>query len=348
MLNPENIIIRMPNWLGDLVMATPLLTDLRNRFPQARITAMCQANVAPLLEHEPAIDEILSFKKPDRWIHGNYRDIIQPIRYGNFDTGILTTNSFSSAWWFFCGRVHNRIGFSGNLRSLLLNKSIALPQNKELQHQTKTYKALLTPLDIPISNTPISLTVTDIEKEDAKKFLAKKGIFPGEHTIIGINPGAAYGSAKCWLPERFKELTKKLLTDPSVRVLYFGDRIGAPLVEGICADMPSGVFDLAGKTTIRELMAIMTQCNAVLSNDSGPMHIAAALKIPLVALFGSTSAIKTGPYEHGTVIHKHVPCSPCYLRTCPTKFNFVCMKQIQVNEVYEALLKETSGKILTV
>lgn len=334
---PKNIIVRMPNWVGDLVMATPLLYDLRKYYPDARITAMCQSNVAALLEKDVNINEVLSFRKPSGWLHGQHRDIIHPLRYGKYDLGILTTNSFSSAWWFWLGNVKNRIGYAANCRSFLLNKAVPFPQDKEQQHLVITYKMLLVPLGIPVSDTPLHLTVTDEEMESAKNTLKKHDAIVGEHIIIGINPGAAYGSAKCWLPERFAHLTKRLCENPNVKIVYFGDHNGAPLVNDICKDQSKCVINLAGKTSLRELIALIANCTVMLSNDSGPMHISAALKTPLVALFGSTSDVKTGPYQHGTVIHKHVECSPCFQRTCPIDFR--CMTKIEVDEVCNEILK---------
>jgi len=328
----------MPNWLGDLVMATPLLVDIRKYYPHTRITAMCQSNVAALLEKDGNIDEILSFKKPCGWIHGQHRDIINPLRFGNFDLGILTTNSFSSAWWLWLGGVKNRIGYGDNFRRLLLNNTVPYPCDKETQHQVLTYKMLLIPLGIPVSDTSLNLVVDTTELETATNTLKKHGAIPGKHTIIGINPGAAFGSAKCWLPERFAHVTKRLLENPNARIVYFGDDSGTPLVKDICKEMPKQVINLAGKTNIRELMALIAKCTVMLSNDSGPMHIAAALKTPLVALFGSTCDKKTGPYQHGTVIHKHVDCSPCFQRTCPIDFR--CMTRIEVDEVCNKILNE--------
>lgn len=333
---PKNIIIRMPNWLGDLVMATPTLKDIRNRWKNTKITVMCQSNVAPLLEHDPNIDEILSFKRPSRWIHhSEHWEIIEPLRKGEYDLGVLLTNSFSSAWWFWRGHVQNRIGFKGNWRSQLLNRAIPYPENTETQHLVLTYKMLLVPLGIPISETTTELYVSDEEMEDAKSLLQRYGAEVGKHTIIGINPGAAYGSAKCWLPERFEAVTRRLLEDPDTYVVYFGDPAGAPLVHDICKEMPDRVIDLAGRTSIRELMALLKCCTSFLTNDSGPMHIASALNVPLLALFGSTNDVKTGPYGGGHVIHKHVECSPCYKRVCPIDFR--CMKRIEVDEVYQKL-----------
>jgi heptosyltransferase-2 len=300
---------------------------------------MCQGGVGDLLTNDPNLNEIYSFKKPSGWIHNSHvHDIISNLKHGEYDLGILLTNSFSSAWWFWRGHVANRLGFTCNLRSPLLNRALPFPQHIETQHLVLTYKALLEPLGIPISSTAPTLYVSQEEKNAALNRLKNDGYDPNSHILIGINPGAAYGSAKCWLPDRFHDVTKKLLSDPRIFVAYFGDQAGAPLVNDICKDFSSRVINFSGKTTLRELLSLIQCCDVFLTNDSGPMHIAAALKTPLVALFGSTSDIKTGPYGSGTVIHKHVECSPCYKRVCPIDFR--CMKRIEVEEVYQAILKQ--------
>lgn len=333
----ENIIIRMPNWLGDLVMATPLLHDLRGHWPGAKITAMCQSNVCGLLIGNPYIDELFSFSKPNEFLRREEkRNIIERIRQGRYDLGILLPNSFSSAWLFFRGRVKERIGYVCDMRRWLLTKPVPFPKERGSEHLVRTYKRLLSPLGIPLSDTSPELFVTDEENQAAEALLRQHHVKP-ESKVVGINPGAAYGSAKCWLPERFREVTERLLEDPNITVVYFGDQAGAPLIKSICEGLPSRVVNLAGATTLRELVALISRCDVFLTNDSGPMHIAAALKVPLVALFGSTSDIATGPYQHGEVIHKRVDCSPCYLRTCPIDFR--CMKRIESDEVYLKLKK---------
>lgn len=339
---PQNIIVRMPNWLGDLVMATPVLKDLRTKFPGAKITAMCQSKIASLLKDDPNIDELYSFNRPSGWIHGAHEttELISTIKHGNYDLGVLLTNSFSSAWWFWRGNVKNRIGYADHLRSCLLTEAVPYPKTISNQHLVITYKMLLEPLGIAVSDTSPQLYISPEEFEAARDLLTRDGINPLENTLIGINPGAAYGSAKCWLPERFVEVSKILLEDPKVRLLYFGDPAGAPLVRSICEQLPDRVINFAGRTSLRELLALMLHCNAFLTNDSGPMHVASALGIPLVALFGSTSDVKTGPYKNGLVIHKHVECSPCYLRECPIDFR--CMTRIESDEVVNALKKQLS------
>jgi len=340
--NPQNIIVRMPNWLGDLVMGTPILKDLRQQWPEAKITAMCQGKAGDILLHDPNIDEIFSFTRPSGWLHReSARNILNPLRHGEFDLGVLLTNSFSSAWWFWRGQVQNRIGFAGRMRDALLTKAVALPPETESSHLVTIYKHLLLPLQIPISNSAPKLYVSDDELANAQELLRRCKV-PEGATIIGINPGAAYGTAKCWLPDRFHEAAKRLCEDPNVYVLFFGDPTGAPTVHSICHGLSEQVINLAGKTSLRELMALIELCDVFLTNDSGPMHMAAALGTKLVALFGSTSDVKTGPYNGGVVVHKRASCSPCYKRICPIDFR--CMKQITVDEVIDEIDQQLYAK----
>lgn len=315
-------------------MATPVLADLRQRFPKARITAMAASSICGVLEKDPHIDELFSFTKPNGLERrAQQRKIIDKIRQGHYDLGILLTNSFSSALWFWRGRVKRRIGYTGHFRRFFLNPAIPYPKSIGRQHLVMTYKMLLQPLNIPLSSTRPHIFLTEEEKNKAQERLHKLGA--KNKIIIGINPGAAYGSAKCWLPDRFQKLTQMLLEDSRISIVYFGDKAGTPLVDSICNQLPDQVINLAGQTTLRELIALIGACDIFLTNDSGPMHIASALNIPLLALFGSTNDTTTGPYLGGKVIHKHVECSPCYLRTCPVDFR--CMKKIEVAEVYTEL-----------
>lgn len=336
-LSPTHIIVRMPNWLGDLVMATPILTDLRHHWPEAKITALCQGSLSTVIQEDPHIDEVLNFKRPKGWLsRQTYQDLVVPLKQGHYDLGILLTNSFSSAYWFWRGHVQNRLGYAANWRNQLLDYPIPFPAQRDSQHLVITYKMLLEPLGISVSQTSPRLYLTAQEQQAARKKLASHGVQPS-NLVIGINPGAAYGSAKCWLPERFKQLSKQLLNQyPHLTIVYFGDKAGAPLVKDICTDLPiDRVIDLTGKTSLRELIALIQTCHLFLTNDSGPMHVASALQVPLIALFGSTSDIATSPYQGGRIIHKHVPCSPCYRRECPIDFR--CMTRIEVSEVYEEI-----------
>ncbi len=340
---PHNIVVRMPNWIGDLVMATPILSDLRTAFPKAHITAMCRSPICELLKEAPEIDELFCFSKASGFgRRSEKRSVIEKLRQGKFDLGILLTHSFSSAWWFWQGKIARRIGYDCNGRKLLLTDSISLPNEIQKQHLVVTYKMLLELVGIPISETPPRLYLADKEIEEAKHLLMQRGI-PEGSIVIGINPGATYGSAKCWLPERFREVAERLLKDQDVYLVFFGDQATSTLVREICQGLSSRVVNLAGTTSLRQLASLISLCDVLLTNDSGPMHIADALNTPIVALFGSTSEVVTGPYRSsGTVIHKHVDCSPCYQRTCPIDFR--CMKRIEADEVYNAIQKTIRPK----
>ena len=334
---PQNIIVRMPNWVGDMVMATPILSDLRKAYPDARLTAMCRFPISELLQEDVEIDELFAFTKTSRLVRRDEKkNILDRLRKGSYDLGLILPNTFSSAWWFWQGNVKVRIGYDGAGRSSLLTHPLEKPANAQEQHLVKTYKHLLSPLGIPLSDTKPRLYLKEKEIEQAKVLLSQHGVKP-QHKIVGINPGAAYGSAKCWLPDRFREVTTKLLEDKDVIVVYFGDLVTSNLVKEVCQGLSTRVINMAGLTSLRELACLISLCNVLLTNDSGPMHIAGALGTSVVALFGSTSSIVTGPWQESKVIQKHVACSPCYRRTCPIDFR--CMKQIGVDEVVQSVLE---------
>lgn len=316
-------------------MATPILQDLREAYPKARLTALCQHNIYPLLEHDPHLTEVIGYEKPSGWVHrALHHDVIDVLEKGAYDAGILLTNSFSSAWWFWRGKVKNRVGFRSSFRSWLLNVAVPFPKDLEQRHLVQVYKELLRPFGIVPSDTKPKLYLGDEEHQFQSDFFQLNGI--GKDTIVvGINPGAQYGTAKCWPKDRFREVAFKLIEDPKVVVIFFGDNAGKEMVKEICHQMPSSVINLAGKTNLRELMALIASCTVFLTNDSGPMHIASALNIPLLALFGSTNPIKTGPFNGGVVLNKKPACSPCYKRVCPIDFR--CMTEITAEEVYQTL-----------
>lgn len=328
----------MPNWVGDLVMATPILTDLRIRFPRAEITAMCRGVVGELLEKDQDIDELYHFTKHSESFQRRIqrRNVIEKLHKGAYDLGVLLTNSFSSAWLFWQGHVKVRLGYSCHWRRFLLNALVTIPKDKSTQHHVVTYKHLVEPLGISLSDTKPRLFLSKEEIDESKELLFQRGYVKGK-TLIGMNPGAAYGSSKCWPPERFREAAQKIVENPNAFVVFFGDDKVVEMVKDICRGLDPRVMNLAGITSLRELASIINDCDVLLTNDSGPMHIASALGTPLVALFGSTDENQTGPYDQGTVINKKAECSPCFERECPIDFR--CMKEISVDEVVH-LVKE--------
>lgn len=331
LLTSRSIIVRLPNWLGDAVMATAVLSALREQWPKAQITAMISEGLAPLLEKDPRIDELLRFKRSRGFFRRfEERQIVQRLQEGHYDLGILLTGSFSSAWWFYRASIPRRAGFAVHARRWLLTDPVPLPENYKKQHLVKSYLQIVEHLGVPKKERAPKLYISATEKEQAdqvmKAFKASGGSF-----VIGINPTAAFGPAKCWPQERFRELARELLNEPLVTLVFFAEKASHAYVEEIIKGLSARAINMAGRTTLRELMALMASCNLFITNDSGPMHLASALSVPLIALFGSTSDEMTGPYGGGTVIHKRVGCSPCFLRECPLDFR--CMKAITVADV---------------
>jgi heptosyltransferase-2 len=324
-----NIIVRMPNWIGDLVMATPVLADLRAAYPDASITAMCRRPLCELIAQDPSIDELFCFAKLTNEFtrREEQRGIIEKLRTGKYDVGILLTHSFSSAWWFWQGNVRRRIGTPRHWRRFLLTDKVEPPES---EHEVISYKKILSPLGIPVSKTRPQLFVSEEEVETSKQLLYQRGYKAGKK-LVGINPGAAYGSAKCWPVERFRALALELLAK-DLFLVFFGDGSTAELVKEIVQGLPERAINLAGITNLRELACIIRDCDVLVTNDSGPMHIGAAFGTPLVALFGSTDDRLTGPYgQPEAVINKRPSCSPCFKRVCPIDFR--CMRSIEVDEV---------------
>ena len=339
----QNILVRLPNWVGDAVCSAPVLRALRAAYPSARITALCREGIASLFSHEPAIDAFLSLgmTTPLRKRVCDFR-LARKLRVARYDLGLLLTHSFSSAWLFCQGGVRRKIGFRRDVRGALLTEAVPFPREKE--HLVHTYQRLLIPLQgIGPMRAP-RLVVTQKEQSAAHAFIKQLGTNEASE-VIGIHPGAAYGSAKCWPPERFRALALRIaLFKPKWKVLLFGTYAQQALLRAISFDTPKNVVSLAGQTTLRELMALLGLCKVVVTNDSGPMHIADSLGTKLVALFGSTDPEVTGPYrQRGAVIAFPFHCSPCLKRTCPIDFR--CMKAISVEHVFEKVLAQLeSGK----
>ena len=209
--------------------------------------------------------------------------------------------------------------------------------NDDTIHDVIRYGRLLSPLPIsppPYEDMELHLHVNEEEKSSMRKRLEASGLYPW-HKLLIINPGAAYGEAKCWPRDFFQEILKELKTNQNLYIILVGTQSVAPLAEELSSLMPEKIISYAGKTSLRELMALISLADCLLTNDSGPMHIAAALKKPLIALFGSTNPLRTGPWHWGSVLYEKADCSPCYLRTCPSDFR--CMKKISPKKVLSAL-----------
>jgi heptosyltransferase-2 len=362
---PRRILVRGTNWLGDAVMTTPALLRLREKFPDAHIALLTPDKLAQLWEHHPAINESICVALDE-----SVFAVAKKLRAEKFDTALVLPNSPRSVIEVSVARIPRRLGYARPWRSALLTQIVpssadavkmhkrsateieALvreetgdpkPKIPESAHQSHEYLHLAAALGANPEPLPGKLFVTPEEIEaTAKKFRLEQISNP----VLGLNPGAEYGPAKRWPMERFVAAAKEIQQRTKCAWILFGGKNDVDLtsrIQSAIGGSPSAVLNLAGQTSLRELMCLIKLCRVFLTNDTGPMHVAAALGVPVVAVFGSTSPELTGPISSAEVRHQiltsKAPCSPCFLRECPIDFR--CMNGISVERVVEAVVKST-------
>ncbi len=341
----NNILVRAPNWIGDAVMCLPALKDLRNGFKNAEITVVARPAIARLLNGQCGINDVIVYEHQTkhRGLLGLLR-LSRVIRKRAFDSAVLFQNAFEAAMLAVLSGIPRRIGYAADGRSWLLTQAIPVPRQAGLHH-TGYYQQLVQRVTHVSSgdSTPKLLAATHNHSDFDRRF--PEMCSSSNTLLIGINPGSIYGSAKRWLPERFAELGDELVERiykhselSAVRCVLIGgkgeDRLGAY----IARRMRTQPIVLSGKTTIPELVAVLKRCAMLVTNDTGPMHVAQALGVPVVALFGSTDPETTGPVgETSCVIREQVRCSPCLLRACPIDHR--CMSQISTDRVVKSVME---------
>jgi heptosyltransferase-2 len=341
LVNPQKIMVRATNWIGDGVMSLPALHALRARFPKAEIVLVTKPWVSELYWHLPAVSRQIVYN-PEGEHEGprGFWRLVRGLREERFDAALLFQNAFHAAWMAWCARVPVRVGYARDGRSSLLTDAVEVPSPAAYGHEAYYYLHLLFRaglIDKPQPVREIRLALEEAERAWAAKHLQRLGL-QGPRFLVGLNPGAFFGPAKRWLLHRYALLADRLIGAFHADVLIFGSHAERPLAEGIARAMKHTPVILAGETSLRQLMALLAQCRLVVSNDSGPMHLAAALGLPLVAVFGSTNERATGPVGPRTHVVKHmVACSPCGLRECPIDFR--CMQGVTVEDVSRAATK---------
>ena len=329
-MSPKKILIRGPNWVGDAVLAIPALKAVRSHFPGAEITLLVRPWVAGLFTSAPFIDKVWREAKPSKL--GDWTRITRDIRASQFDLALLLPNSFESALMMFLARVPRRIGYATDGRRWMLTSSIEPPAGS--RHQVHYYLDLVKALQAGAERPSIEIESTPEERADARTLLREEGIPDSEHFLV-LNPGAAYGSAKRWHEDRFAEVADILAREMSLNVAIIGSAAERPIAEQIRGLMKSRTAVLSGKTSLETLIGVLAESSLMITNDSGPMHIAAALGVPTVAVFGSTDERVTAPFGPRTrVVKNPVECSPCLLRECPIDHR--CMNGVSVEDVCKA------------
>jgi heptosyltransferase-2 len=334
--SPGRVLVRAPNWLGDAVLALPSIAAIRRHFPGAHLAVAGPGPVAAVFREVTAAepDQVIE-APPDR------RGAQAMIRAGRFDLGILLPNSFQSAWDLRRAGVPDRWGYATAGRGLLLTRRSAPERTRGVRHHTDYFRSLVVGLGIAVDERPPQVTASPTTRAQADALLAQLRV-PPNAAIVGLAPGAAYGEAKQWPPDRAAALAARLVRERDVTCLVLGaahDRPTARAMESwLRAHAPetlARVIDLTGRTSVSGLVGLTERCRAFVSNDSGAMHVAAAVGRPVIAIFGPTDERSTHPVGGHVVLTAPVFCRPCMLRDCPIDHR--CMKRITIDQVFDAV-----------
>jgi len=333
-------VIRSPNWIGDGIMSLPAIRAWKDHFPGERLAVLAKRYLADIYLNIPEIDEVLSI--PDRWTVRSWVAAAMELRQKRFASGILFTNSFSSALFFRLAGVPALAGYARDGRGWLLRRRV--PPFSGMEHHQHYYLNIVESLvgkRITRAYSP-GLIVLPAERDRAGAWLAGQGLAPGL-PLLAVAPGAAYGSAKAWPPERFREFLRRWSENrPASAVLLLGSAAERERTAAMAAGSPGRVLDLAGSLTLRQSIAVLSRCRLFIGNDSGMMHVAAALGLPLAVLFGPTEPGRTAPLaSRSRLLHHGADCAPCRHRDCPSDHR--CMTTIGVEEVLAAALELWEG-----
>ncbi|RMH73577.1 MAG: lipopolysaccharide heptosyltransferase II [Gemmatimonadetes bacterium] len=318
-----NIAIRLPNWIGDAVMATATLSTLRESFPAAEIIGVMKPNLVALFEAHPALDRIVP-------LEGVFQTAVR-LRRLNVDWGLILPNAFSAAWLFFLAGIPRRVGYATEGRRLLLTDPLRYPADFRDHHNVENYLKIAAVAGAKIH---VKRLFMPVDEERGRRLIPRHH---PERPLVALNPGATFGPAKRWLPDRFAAVGDHLVEHFGAEVVILGGPGDVGTEQQIIDQMRQPAIRLSGKISLADLPSVIAQCTVFISNDTGPMHLAAAVRVPTLALFASTNPNWTAPYgDHHRVIYPKLVCSPCYQRECPLKSEpYACLRAISVEDVLQ-------------
>jgi heptosyltransferase-2 len=318
MLMFERILVRAPNWVGDTVLSLPALRDLRRNFPSARLSVLARPAVADVYRAVAEVDAVRETR--------SFAADVESLR-GAFDLGLLLPNSFGTALQLQRAGVPERWGYATDGRGPLLTRRCKVKDEVRGESEVYYYRAMLAGLGLLVTAAPdVSLRAPEAWRDRARRVLE------GEGPWLGINPGASFGTAKRWIPERYAAVADRLSRRLGLRPVVVGGAAELPVAQALAAAMQTPVQVLCGRTSLGELVGVLAELRLLLTNDSGPMHLAAALGTKLVAVFGSTNWRETAPFTtRARLVREDVECAPCKLRECPIDHR--CMTRISVERV---------------
>lgn len=327
----NRILIRGTNWIGDAIMTLPAVASVRATYPKSHIAMLVKPAVADVYRLFSDLDEILIYENKFDNPTGVVK-LARTLKDQRFDAAILLQNAIEAAIIAFLAGIPKRAGFDSDARGLLLTNRVHCTKEIKKVHQIDYYLEMVKALGCVDTNRELHME-TKINIPEAGNTL-RKFVRDEKKPVIGIAPGATYGPAKKWLPDRFAAVADRLSRDFSAQVIMMGGKADAETALEVQKSAGVEFINLCGKTTVREAVYLISQCRLFISNDSGLMHVAGALNVPTVAIFGSTNPITTAPAgSKSVIVRREVPCSPCLKRTCPTDFR--CMKLISVEDVLQ-------------
>jgi len=340
-MNVERLLVVSPNWLGDAVMALPAIGDLRRHFPHSRLLVAARKSVAGLFSMTPLADEVVVLEWPGRlWARAQRHADITKLRSLRADVSVVLPNSFASAWMVKRAGIRERWGYAADLRDRLLSRAVPRPAIRV--HQSEYYRRLMKGLNIENGSVSPELVVSTHSLSEARTLLASNG-WDGSRSLVVMAPGAAYGGAKRWPSDHFADVALQMIRHQQVSCVLIGSSADAATTSQVRALVPDDaraqVIDLAGSTSLDTLAGVLRLASACVSNDSGAMHLAGAVGVPLAALFGPTRERETAPLSgvggRTDVLINHVWCRPCMLRECPLDHR--CMTGLSPDRVIRAV-----------
>ena len=326
-LKPFRILIRSSNWLGDAVMSVPAVRSIKDGRPDAKITIAAPDNIAAMWNTIPEVDALVPLP------NGSFFPVVRLLKQQvPFDVGILFPNSLRVALETWLSGIPRRVGYRGHWRSWIVNQIVREPRKPgPPEHHSLRFLRIAHECGAEMLN--VQRSALNIPTRSGNQFSA----INQQPMRIGLCPGAEYGPTKRWLPERFAEAAAKISAQLSAQWILFGTKNDTAIGQQIAATIGDCCMNRIGQTTLQQLIEELQQCRLLLTNDTGTMHLAALLGVPVVAIFGSTEPRLTGPLGNGHIILRHhVECSPCFLRKCPIDFR--CMKAVTADEVARAAL----------
>ena len=345
--DPISILVFAPNWLGDAVMALPAIADVRRRYPAARLVVAARPGIADLFTLVPGVDDIVTLRwKGHWWTRAAMREDVTRLAAVGAGVAVLLPNSFSTAWLAARAGVPARWGYARDLRGRLLTRAVPPPRHS--LHQAAYYQHLTHALAVPAGPLEPVLNVPAIAIDAARRLLVECG-WDGRRPLIVLAPGAAYGTAKRWLPRHVSALVTELVRRRAASCVLVGSRTDgvttSSIRHGTSPDVISHVIDIAGETSLATLAGVLTLAQACVANDSGAMHLAAAIGVPIAAIFGPTREHETAPLSRaGTpaiVLTHPTWCRPCMLRECPIDHR--CMTRITPDRVFNTVEQMMTG-----